>query len=170
MSQTLTKFGQSAAQLSSEFFAGIKSVQSGSKDMDDLFSAYLDMEPQNLAIPKQGFVDAIQNVCHTQLNGFDTEFFSKKHPNVSFVLLAWICMGSSAIPDYIDTLLGIICTEFYKTHKSTERVTLAWYGEQGANGKLIDFRGLYPWMKSAKTTEGKIIFNVMSDEELYPNG
>ena len=162
----LTKSGQTASQLSTEFFNGLKQIKVESQDMLTLFDAYLKME--RAPFVPQAIIDSINNVRHTPLNAADNEFMKEHHPNISKVLLAWIAMASDANPFYISTFIGLICTEFYKTHSKKECVTLAWYGENGGRGVVLDWRNLFPWIIASQLEDRSSVFVKTPAETLYP--
>lgn len=159
----ITKAGQTPYELSEEFIKGMKEATSGSKDMDTLFDAYVSME--NDKVPPEAIIEQIQHVCHTDMDASGVEFIKNTKPNISPVLLAWIAMQSSAIPDTINTLLGLYCTYFYKTHDLNEQITLKWVGETVGKGKLVDFRSIWPWFSASRCEDNKSCFLKMTRED-----
>ena len=160
-----TEKGQTALELATEFIEGLKKVKSGSEDMNKLFDAFLELEKQ--PSPPQAIIDMVTHVNHTEFNALNAEVIQHLRPKVSYVLLAWIAASSSAIPDYINTMVGILATYFYSTHSKKEQMTLQWYGETVGKGKIINFRGIWPWARVARTEKGKSIFISIDPKEIY---
>lgn len=160
-----TAKGQTALELATEFIEGLKKVESGSEDMNKLFDAFLKLE--QLPAPPQAIVDMVTHVNHTEFNALDTDVIKHLRPKMSYVLLAWIAASSSAIPDYINTMVGLLATYFYSTHSKKEQMTLQWLGETVGKGKIINFRGIWPWSRVSLTDKGKSIFLSIDTKEIY---
>lgn len=160
-----TKCDQTPLDLAKEFISAISNAESGSEDMDALFDWYVSQE--KLPTCPDAIMEQVTSVNHTDFNALDVTFIQNCHPNVSYVLLAWIASQSSAIPDCVNTLLGLICTYFYSTHRKTEQVTLEWFGETVGKGKLMSFKEVFLWFSASKNDEGKSVFNLMTIDDLY---
>ena len=156
---------QTPLELSTEFINALIKVKAGCSDMDILFDWYVEQEA--LPVPSDTIMDSITHVNHTPVNAMEVPFIKNCHPKVSYVLLAWISMQSGAIPDCIETMLGMYCTYFYSTHGKNEKVTLKWLGETVGKGKLLDFKGIWPWFCASKTESGKSCWSTMTPEDLY---
>lgn len=159
-----TKANQTPYELSVEFIEGMKNLPSGGKDMDDLFDVYLAMEREPSVPP--AIIEQIQHVCHTDLDATNTEFIKNTKINISPVMLAWLAMQSSAIPDMINTLVGLYATYFYKTHDLKEQMTLKWMSDTVGKGKLINFRSVWPWYSASRCKDLKSCFIKMTRKDL----
>lgn len=164
MTPRKTAKGQTLLELSQEFIGNLKKNESGSRDMDLFFDRALEMETRP-ATP--AMLDTIHNVAKTGFDAMSIPFIQNCKPNVSEVLLSWICTQSMGIPEYITTMLGFYCTAFYATHSKTEKLTLRWVGEQVGKGKLLNFRQFFPYAAVAKDETGVNMFDTMTPEELY---
>lgn len=161
----LTEKGQTPQELAEEFIRAMAETASGSKDMDDMFDHFVSLEKQPMT-PKV-ILDKITNVCETGFDATTVAFIANNKPNISRVLLAWISMQSSGIPEYINTMLGLYATAFYAKNPKNAKLTLEWVGQTVGKGKLVNFRQFFPWASVSKTAEKKNIFELMGPKDLY---
>lgn len=161
----VTRCNQTPLELATEFINVISGVQSGSKDMDALFEWFIHQE--KLPVCPDSIMNQVTSVNRTEFNALEVPFIRNCHPNVSYVLLAWIASQSSGIPDSVNTLLGLICTYFYSTHNRKEQVTLEWLGNTIGKGKLMSFKEIFLWFSASKNNEGESVFNLMTSDDLF---
>lgn len=161
----ITKKNQTPQELAREFIEAMKKTESGSEDMNIFFDSIVANENKN--IPDEKVIAAVKNVCNTGFDATQLPFIINNKINISMDLLLWISIQSSGIPEYITTMIGLYAVEFYSKHHRTEKLTLKWVGDTVGKGKLVGFRQFYPWASVAKTEDGKNIFDLITEEDIF---
>jgi hypothetical protein len=164
----LTRHGQVIQDLAQEFIKAIKESKAGSKDADDLFDFYVNLERTHAKN------DAVDNAIHRcgpgKLDVYTFPLFTHLKPRVSEYLLAWVCPQSNGIPTFVETWVGLYGTAFWETHKRSEEMTLEWMGEMGAKGKILQTQTIFPWYMASQNTQRQSVFNTIPLEQFYLGG
>lgn len=163
----ITTHDQKLSDLATEFVTAMTNSKGGGPDGDDLFNAYVSME-QNNNYPEE-MEKMITDIGPSHMNAYSLPFFKNCKPRISTAVFAWIVPMSCGIPMAIEVYIGLYAVEFYKTHARSEEMTLAWMGEHGARGKIINFREMFPWYMAslAKGKERTCALSVITPEQLY---
>ena len=160
----MTSKGQTLSEVSMEFINAMKETKSGSEDMNIFFDHIVSQEGHP---PTPAILASISNVQQLGLDARTLNIFTKTGVKVSPTLLAWVCLQSSGIPAYINTMIGLFAVHFYSMFPKDTEMTLRWVGETVGKGKLVGHRQMFPWITVTKTSDDKDIFEDLAPEEMF---
>lgn len=148
----MTNKGQTLKQVSDEFIAGMQQMPSGGPDAEALLKQMVAIE-KSKTMPMAVY-QHVQNVRNTGYDATTIPLIAKNKINISLVLLDYIAQQSSAIPEFINTMVGLYAIRFYSKFPRKTKLTLEWVLDLVGYGKFVYFRQFYPW---AVVCHGKAI-------------
>lgn len=176
----LTKHNQTPFELASEFVNNVRGVTNINADLVALSEAYINIEKTLLSEDPADqenadrcrtnlshSIEHVGNNPNSMLNGRTVAFIKNCNPNVSDALLSWICSQSESNPEYINVVLGLYATYFYKYNSKDTIMTFKWLQDTVGKGKIFNYENIFPWYIASKGADGKCIFEVMQPDDLY---
>lgn len=163
----VTKHGQTPLSLSCEFIENMKNMPSGGPDGEALTKAMLATE-QSRRIPMELFKGLKgQNPGGMGFDATSVPILSNTGLKYSLIFLHYITVQSRAIPDMINTMVGLFATKFFYEHPENSKISFEWVISQIGHGKIIGHTHLFPYFAASKLATGKSVFELMRPQDLY---
>ena len=159
-----TRKGQTIYELTDEFMQAWSDMASNGETAEKLCQYYADMEADALSPLAARH---LESVVTTGVNMHKIPVFTKLGIKVSESLLAFITITSQHNNVMVNTLLGYLAVDFYRSHPSDQTITLSWLFDRVGKGKLIEWQSFFWWFAASKIDDTRSIFDKLEKSEVY---
>lgn len=164
----VTAKGQTLQELSTEFIEAMKQNKSGSDTMT-VFAKYMESCEETDLYNMDKIRNAITNVRNMGFNAFELPIWKNTNILCTHPCLAYICIQSSAIPDYITATVALYAASFYREFPKGTKLSLGWIHKTVGYGKLIEAMEFFPWIAAARMPDGSNLYQHITDEDIFVN-